>query len=72
MFIPIFIYVTIPTKDLALSISQTLLEKKLIACANLFPVTSVYTWEDNIEQGDELVMILKTFEHLYEVIQQEI
>ncbi len=32
--IPIFMYVTLLTKDLAVSMAQVLLEKKLIVCAN--------------------------------------
>ena len=69
---PIFIYVTVPTKEVALSIAQTLLEKKLITCANIFPITTVYHWEGQVNQGDEQVVLLKTFDHLYQVIQQEI
>lgn len=43
------------------SIASALLEKKLIACANIFPaVTSVYHWQDKIQKDQELVMIAKS------------
>lgn len=69
---PIFLYVTVPTKEIALSIAHTLLEKKLIACVNMFPITSVYTWQGQMGNEQEQVMLLKTFDHVYQAIQDEI
>jgi periplasmic divalent cation tolerance protein len=54
------IFVTTPNTKIAERISSNLLKKKLIACANLYPVKSAYWWERKIYKHSEVVMILKT------------
>ena len=56
----IIIYITNPTKEEAKKIALHLLEKKLIACANIYPSNSMYWWEGKIENEDELAIIFKT------------
>ncbi|QLK57754.1 divalent-cation tolerance protein CutA [Ehrlichia ruminantium] len=59
------IYTTISNYEDAYYISSTLLEHKLIACANIFNnVTSIYYWKDEIHTTEEYIMILKTTKHL--------
>lgn len=53
------IYSTAPEKE-AEEISRKLLEQKLIACSNIFPVSSIYKWEGEIKEEKEAGMILKT------------
>ena len=38
----IFIYITNPNKDEAKKIAKHLLNKKLIACGNIYPINSIY------------------------------
>ena len=48
-------------KDEAISIANTLLKDKLIACANIEEkVTSLYHWEGSIQQENEIVAWFKT------------
>jgi periplasmic divalent cation tolerance protein len=57
----LFVYVTVGSRDEALSIGRTLVEEGLAACANVLgDMTSVYRWEGNVEQGAEAVLIAKT------------
>ncbi len=52
---------TCPERAGAETIARTLLEQRLIACANIIgPCTSIYRWRDVIEQADEVMMQLKT------------
>lgn len=37
-----------------------LIDEKLIACGNCFPVTSFYKWKGNTETSSEITAILKT------------
>lgn len=53
-------YVTFPDETTAKTVSDELLRQRLIACANIFPISSAYWWEGAINQGDEWVAILKT------------
>ena len=68
----IFLYVTCGSEQEAKKIARHLLEKKLIACANIFPIKSMYWWRGKIENGSEFVAILKTKEEKYAVVKREI
>lgn len=65
------IYVTTADREEAESIAQGLLEKRLIACANILPgMTSLYWWEGVIRHSGECVLIVKTTAaHVMEVTQ---
>ena len=54
------VYVTAKDEEEAKKIANHLLEKRLIACANMFPIKSLYRWKGVIESADEVAMILKT------------
>ena len=56
----IIAYVTHPDRQTAEAISRKLLDRRLIACANIFPIQSAYWWQQQIEQGNEQVSLLKT------------
>ena len=43
-------------------ISMRLLKKRLIACANIFPIRSMYRWKKRIVNEAENVIIAKTNE----------
>jgi periplasmic divalent cation tolerance protein len=47
-------------KKEAKKIVNTLLEKKLIACANITPCESIYWWEGKIETAHEYMVSAKT------------
>ena len=68
----IFVYITNPTKKEAEKIARHLLEKRLIACANIFPIESFYWWKKKIESGKEFVLIGKTIEKKYQKIIGEV
>lgn len=36
------------------------MEEKLAACANIFPITSIFRWKNNIEEAHEFGIIVKT------------
>jgi periplasmic divalent cation tolerance protein len=56
----VFIYVTNPSKRGAARIAKNLMDKKLVVCANMFPIESIYPWEGKIVEGKEYALILKT------------
>jgi periplasmic divalent cation tolerance protein len=68
----IFVYVTNPNKKEASRIALHLLKKRLIACANIFPIDSAYWWKDKIEKTKEYVLIVKTKEENWEKVKTEI
>lgn len=56
----VLFYVPCPTREKAEEIALALIEKKLIACANIFPVYSIYRWEGRTNSETEYVMFAKT------------
>ena len=68
----IFIYITNPTKKEARKIAKHLLEKKLIACANIFPISSLYWWKGRITDEKEFVLIAKTKKTNFEKVKNEV
>ncbi len=68
----ITLYVTYKNQEDADKVVNFLLEKKLIACANFFPVNSVYRWEGKIEHQTEVVSFIKTRKENFEIVRDEI
>ena len=57
----VFVYTTYPSLVEAERIGKAVLERRLAACVNILPgMISHYWWEDKIERGEEVVMIIKT------------
>ena len=61
------IYITTSSRDEALRIGRTVVADRLAACANVLPgVTSVFWWRDEVQEGAETSLILKTRSDLVE------
>lgn len=61
------IYMTAADEDEALRIAGTLVEERLIACANVMgTIKSVYRWEGAVQNGQEIAVLLKTRADLVE------
>jgi len=57
------IYTTTSNREEAKRIARLLLEKRLVACVNIFPkVESIYWWMGKVEEAEETAMIAKTTE----------
>jgi len=56
----IFIYTTFPTKKSVFKISEKLIVKKLVVCANIRQHTSVYSWNGRIYREKEYGVYFKT------------
>jgi periplasmic divalent cation tolerance protein len=53
-------YVTHPDEATARRVSEHLVNERLVACANIFPITSAYWWQGAVQHESEWVSILKT------------
>lgn len=54
------VYITAGNLDEAKKIGNALVEDRLAACANIFPINSIYRWKGNIEEAQEFGLIVKT------------
>ncbi len=53
-------YVTAPNREVARRIARTVVERRLAACANLWPIESRYWWKGALEESNEFVIVFKT------------
>lgn len=67
-----FIYITASSQEEAEKIAKVLLEKRLAACVNIFPVKSYFWWEGKIEGAIEYAMIVKTRAEKFGKIREEV
>lgn len=56
----ILFYIPCPNPEAARTVARLLLERRLVACANLIPIQSLYWWEGAIAEESECVLIAKT------------
>lgn len=57
----VVIFITAPSEDEAAKISRALVEARLAACVNIVRnIRSIYTWQGNIEDASEVLMIVKS------------
>lgn len=68
----IIVYITHSSEANAQKIANHLIEKKMVACANIFPIKSAYWWKGVVENDDEFVSIVKTIPKMWEPLQKEI
>lgn len=68
----IIVYITYPSKEEAENAAKYLLTKKLIACANIFPVTSFCNWKGKVAGEEEFVLLGKTKKENYKKIVEEV
>ncbi len=66
----LLVFCTVPTAAQAREIARQLVAEKLAACANVLPgVTSVYVWEEKMEESEETLMLLKTRRERYAALE---
>ena len=51
---------TAPSREVALALAKALVDRRLAACVNVMPCTSVYRWEGEVKEDDEVLMVIKT------------
>ena len=66
------VYITCKNKKEAEQISLHLLRKRWIACANIFPIKSMYWWSKEIVNEKEHVIILKTNNKNFRKVETEV
>jgi periplasmic divalent cation tolerance protein len=57
---PCIVLTTLGADFDAQSLAAMLVERRLAACVNIFPVRSVYRWKEGVELGGEQLLLIKT------------
>lgn len=56
----VIVYVPCGNEEEARKIGKLLVEKKLAACANYFPIKSIFRWKGKLEETGEILLLVKT------------
>lgn len=69
------VLITVPSLEVGRQIAHHLVSERLAACVNILPgVTSIYTWEGELQEDQELLCLAKTclscFERLSAAVRQ--
>jgi periplasmic divalent cation tolerance protein len=51
---------TVPTKEVGVQLARELVDRRLAACVNILPATSVYRWEGKVKEDEEHLLVIKT------------
>lgn len=68
----IAVYITNPSETAARQIAERLLGEKLVACANIFPISSAYWWHGEIRHEGEYVVLAKSIPELWDALVEEV
>jgi periplasmic divalent cation tolerance protein len=66
------VYVTCADLAEARAIGRTLVEEGLAACANLRPHETIYLWQGDLQQEEEVGLLLKTVREAYPAVERRI
>ena len=62
----LIVLTTFPDEESAMVCAHRLINDKLAACVNVLPrLTSVYEWNNDLQVGQELLLLIKTTKHRY-------
>lgn len=68
----IIVYVTCGSREEAEKIGRAIVEEKLAACVNYFPINSIYHWQGKIESGEECVLLCKARREKFTQIKKKV
>ncbi|MAT48641.1 MAG: divalent-cation tolerance protein CutA [Euryarchaeota archaeon] len=66
------LYVTHPNEKDAETLCDSLLDEELIACANFFPINSIFNWENEKTKENEVVSLIKFNKNKIDEIEKRI
>ena len=69
---PVIIVSTFPDKKTITKISQHMVKKKLVACVNITKISSIYSWNEKIENQPEYLALFKTTKKNSQIVKKEI
>ncbi len=66
------VYTSVATLEEARKIASALVERRLVACAQISTIESFYRWNDAVQQEPEWRILCKTTEVQYDAVQAAI
>ena len=69
---PIAVVTTVASRDEARRLALALVERRLVACAQISAIESIYRWKGVVQEEPEFRLLLKTVEGRYAAIEAAI
>ena len=66
------VFTTVASREQAQSIATPLVERKLVACAQISEIESVYSWKGAVQYEREFQLLLKTTPNKYQAVESAI
>lgn len=66
------VMVTTDSDAQARKLARHVLEKRLAACVQIFPITSLYRWEGEVQESAEVMLFVKTKTAVFDSLRDEI
>ena len=67
------VFTTTEKRENAQIIAREIVKKRLAACVQIVgPITSTYWWDDNIEESEEWLLIIKSQKKVYNELEEAI
>ena len=66
----IIVFLTCSDEKEADTISDTLLDQKLVACAKRLPIESAFWWEGKIDSASEVLVMYETIDEKFDEIEK--
>lgn len=68
----IVVMVTAASEDEAVAIANHLVRDHLAACVSLFPVSSIYTWDNQVHHEQEWQLMIKTQQDQFTALEAKV
>jgi periplasmic divalent cation tolerance protein len=69
----IVVFCTVPSENIAKKIAGELIKNHIAACCNIVKgLTSIYFWENQVQEDNELLLIIKTKNKMFDKLEKTI
>jgi periplasmic divalent cation tolerance protein len=69
---PIAVYTTVASEQEAQALARAVVERRLAACAQIWPIESYYVWEGALQHDHEYRILFKTTDERYGAVETAI
>ena len=66
------VFTTVATREEARKIASAVVERQLVACAQISEIESIYAWKGAVQQEPEFRLLIKTTEPQYSAVESVI
>jgi periplasmic divalent cation tolerance protein len=69
---PIAVYTTVASEQEAQALARAVVERRLAACAQIWPIESYYVWDGSLQHDHEYRILFKTTDEHYGAVETAI